>query len=212
MNTNEPMFISVEGIDGAGKSSVCNFIKGYLEEKTKINCTIARQNKTEPVGKIIREFIRHNPEAKTVSDKVYPFLFLAGIAETVENIIQPALDRGEWVISDRFTLSTAVYQNSTMTQLLLDDFERWFASPKYIFILDVPPPIIKKRILERKEEGDLFEDVPCETSNTRRKLFLDIANSSDREAIVIDASRPIEEVLHSVQKYLDNIIVKVMGK
>lgn len=212
MIPHEPKFISVEGIDGVGKTSICNFIKEYLEKETNTNCTIVRQNKTEPIGKMIREFITTNPEAKSVSEKVYPFLFLAGIAETVENVIQPTLDKGEWVVTDRYTMSTAVYQNSVMTDLLLDDFDRWFASPKYIFVLDAPPNIIKSRIEERNESGDIFESVPADVINNRRKLFLDLAYTNGSEVIIIDASKPLESVLACVQNYLDNIIHKTPAK
>lgn len=212
MIPHEPKFISVEGIDGVGKTSICNFIKEYLEKETNTNCTIVRQNKTEPIGKMIREFITTSPEAKSVSEKVYPFLFLAGIAETVENIIQPTLDKGEWVVTDRYTMSTAVYQNSVMTDLLLDDFDRWFASPKYIFVLDAPPNIIKSRIEERNESGDIFESVPADVINNRRKLFLDLAYTNGSEVIIIDASKSLESVLACVQNYLDNIIHKTPAK
>lgn len=212
MSTSMSKFISVEGIDGVGKSTVCQFIKDYIEKQTKNQCTIVRQNRTEPVGKMIRNFITNNPEAKHVSDKVYSFLFLAGIVETVENIIQPTLDKGEWVVTDRYTMSTAVYQNSIMTDLLLDDFSRWFASPKYIFVLDAPPNVIKSRIETRNENTDIFEQVSPELINRRRKLFLDLAYTTNSEVIIIDTSKPLEVVLSNVQNHLDNIIHKTLSK
>lgn len=212
MSTKVSRFISVEGIDGVGKSTVCEFIKRYITEKTNKKCSVVRQNRDEPIGKIIREFISTNPEAKNVSDRVYPFLFLAGIAETVENVIQPALNRGEWVVTDRYTMSTAVYQNSVMTDLLLDDFSRWFASPKYIFVLDAPPKVIENRIEKRNEAGDIFETVPPEVINGRRKLFLDLALANSGEVFIIDTSKSLEEVLASVKVHLDVIISKVPNR
>lgn len=206
MCTIEDKFISVEGIDGAGKTTVCEHIKKYIEEKTRTKCTVVKQNKDEPLGNLIRGFIRDNDAANRTSKSSFPFLFLAGIVETVDNIIQPALERNEWVVSDRYTMSTLVYQYSSMTMNLIEEFEKWFATPKYIFLIDVPPQVVKSRILKREEDTDIFELAPDDVINARRMLFLNNDRYSKSEVIVIDGSKPTEKVLADVDKYLNQII------
>lgn len=206
MCTIENRFISVEGIDGVGKSTVCEFIKEYIERKTQTKCTIVKQNKDEPLGNMIRGFIRDIDSANKTPKTAFPFLFLAGIAETVENIIQPALENNEWVVSDRYTMSTLVYQHSPMTINLIEEFEKWFATPKYIFLIDAPPQVVKNRMFKRNDITDIFETVPDEMINARRMLFINNDRYSKSEVIVIDGSKSIDEVLKNVEKYLDQIV------
>lgn len=195
-----PNFITVEGIDGVGKSTVVATIAEYLNG-VKINTQIVRQNKDTVLARKVREFISCK-EAYDTSSTTFALLFAASINDSIERIIDPAHLNGKVVISDRYTMSTRVYQrDSKYVDRICDILENQLM-PDLIFVLDAPPNIVKARISERAESTDALESADDEKLNDRRKEFLKIARTHSKNTYTIDASGTQESVAEQIIKIL----------
>lgn len=202
-------FITVEGIDGAGKSSVCRFIKEYLAEKTNSVVKLIEQNKKHPVGLMVRKFISDS-YAKKSSPNVFLHLFLAGIQETIEKEIIPSLNNNEFVVSDRFLLSTKVYQNDAYhAEENCNRIEEDFVKPDYTFILDIDPVIALQRVQIRNGVSDVFETSDITILEERRANFLRLAQSDTTQFIIIDANQDFKSVKEQIKRSIDLEILKI---
>lgn len=197
-----PNFITVEGIDGVGKSTVVATIADYLND-IDINTQIVRQNKDTVLARKVREFISCK-EAYDTSSTTFALLFAASINDSIEKIIEPAHLSGKVVISDRYTMSTRVYQrDSKYIDKICDILENQLM-PDLIFVLDAPPSVVKARIIERDEETDALESADDEKLNGRRKEFLKIARTHVKNTYTIDASGTQESVAEQIVKILSS--------
>lgn len=202
MNTirRRPNFITVEGIDGVGKSTVVATIAEYLNS-IKLNTAIVRQNKDTVLARKVREFISC-PEAYNTSPTTFALLFAASINDSIEKIIEPAHLAGKVVISDRYTMSTRVYQSgSKYIDKVCDIIENQLL-PDLTFVLDAPPSIVTARITERDEMTDALESANDDVLNERRKGFLKLARQQHKNTYTIDASGSQESVAEQIIKIL----------
>lgn len=203
-------FITVEGIDGAGKSSACQFIKEYLAEKTNKLVKVVEQNRKHPVGLMVRNFIG-SESARYASPNVFLYLFLAGIQETIEKEIIPSLKNDEFVISDRFLLSTRVYQNDAYNvDTVCDKIEEDFVRPDFTFILDINPTTALDRINLRNQNGDVFETSDLDTLEERRANFLRLERNPETHFIIIDANQDFESVKEQIKYNIDLHVLKTI--
>src|SRR5471032_2533447 len=104
-------FISLEGGEAVGKSTQIERLAARLE-KLGHKVLVTREPGGTPLGESIRHLLKHAPEGRGMTPETELLLFLASRAELVRKIIMPALDRGDWVLSDRFLDSTTVYQGA----------------------------------------------------------------------------------------------------
>jgi len=145
------MFITFEGIEGAGKSTQANLLANYLNDK-KIPFVITR----EPGGTQLGEYLRALVLSGSPSPNSELFLFMADRAEHLERVIKPALDSGKWVICDRYIDSTYAYQyggRQRSRQTVLDAMQLTNpVIPDMTFYLDVSVDDGLKRARDR---GDL---------------------------------------------------------
>jgi dTMP kinase len=183
-------FITFEGGEGSGKSTQA----ARLAERLKLrghDVVLTR----EPGGSPGAEAIRHlllkgivkplGPEAET-------FMFAAARDDHVNTLIRPALERGAWVICDRFIDSTRVYQGTlgNVDQRLIRALERLVVGetmPELTFILDVPPEIGLSRAAGRGEAADRFEAEHIEYHRLLSEAYRDIAENEPERCLLIDA-------------------------
>jgi dTMP kinase len=201
-------FITLEGIEGVGKSTQLKFIAQYLQQKNqKIILT------REPGGTSIAEAIRHILLAhhdEIITEAAELLLLFAARAQHIHNVILPALSEGKWVICDRFIEATYAYQGYGRGMSLdkIAEFEKWIQKklhPDKILLLDAPVSVVADRINARvgkdrieMEEKKFFERV--------REGYLTRAKEFPERYIVIDAAKNIEEVQSEIQHYLDSLI------
>ena len=213
MRTNKGFFITIEGIEGVGKSTSINTIKGYLTQK-KIDFIITR----EPGGTLLAEKIRDlllevNNDEK-LSELSELLLIFASRAQHLEKLIKPALTKGKWVICDRFTDATYAYQGEgrgldwgKISQL--EELVQEHLRPDLTIILDLDPRLGLERAKGRGEL-DRFEQEKMEFFTKVRTAYLKIAAADPERCIVIDASSELAEVSELLLNALDNKLTQLL--
>jgi len=196
-------FITFEGGEGAGKSTQIRRLAARLAATGRSVATTREPGGT-PVAEGVRRFILSG-RAKPLGPEGEAILFAAARADHVDRLIRPALAAGEWVLSDRFTDSTRVYQGSAVDRGLIEALERLAAGatrPDLTIVLDVPAEIGLARIAARSavsgDGPDRFEGDALAVHEARRQAFLAIAAAEPGRCIVVDATRPEDEVADAV--------------
>ncbi len=199
-------FFSLEGLDGCGKSTQIKLIEQKLVEQGHA-VTLIRDPGGTTVSEKIRELIL-DPDCSDLGSMTELFLYSASRAQLVEEIIKPALERGDIVLADRFGWSTLAYQgfgrglNATEIETLLK-ITCGAIWPQLTFILDIPVEVFRarsdkdNRVPDRieKEAGEFFERV--------RTGYKDVASKNPADVVLLDGTREMQD-LHEeiVQKIL----------
>jgi len=200
-------FITLEGIEGCGKTTQAKRIFGYLKKK-KIPCILTR----EPGGSSLSERIRSlvlNPENKGIVRKAELLLYIASRAQHIEDIIKPSLENGKVVICDRFSDATIAYQGGGRRfekeeVLWLNNFATGKLKPDLTILLDVPVEVGFERIENKKRIGkDRIEEENLEFHRRVRKTYLNLAKEFPDRIKVVDGNDGIEEVWRRVKKIVD---------
>jgi dTMP kinase len=197
-------FITFEGIDGAGKSTHVPFVTELVRSRgLPVVCT--REPGGTTLGETLRQLLLHH----TMHIETEALLMFAARREHLAQVIQPALSRGDWVISDRFTDASYAYQGGGR-KLSLDKLavlEHWVhpeLQPDLTLLFDLPPEIARQR-LDNNREPDKFEQEKSEFfQNTQREYLRRAAEFPDRFR-VIDASLTI----HDIEKILEKILLTI---
>ena len=194
-------FITFEGVDGAGKSTHLEWFTNALRQRG-IDLLLTREPGGTPLGEKLREILLHQPmHAETEA-----MLMFAARREHVEQVIRPALQRGTWVISDRFSDASFAYQGGGRGVSLakLEQLEQWVHAdlqPDLTLLFDIPIEVARQRLannvsLDRfeQERGEFFERV--------RQAYLARAAKAPQRFAVIRAEKTMAEV----QQQLANIV------
>jgi len=194
-------FITFEGGEGCGKSTQVMRLKAALE-RNGVEVLLTR----EPGGTWLSEEIRHlikDQETDAPCDRAELLLFLAARAQLVKNVIRPALEKGVWVISDRFSDSTMAYQGYGRG-LPLDDLRQANAfacdglEPDLTFLLDVDPEVACRRMRQRETathtEADRIERAGADFHARLRGGFAALAKAHPERIVTIDANGNPDEV------------------
>lgn len=205
------IMISLDGGEGSGKTSCIKFIECIFANKD-IPFITTREPGGTKMAEEIRELLLKKRDGEKVDDITELLLMTAGRRQHLSNVIQPSLDGGKVVISDRFIASTIAYQSygrgidlnqvKTIQNIAIGDFK-----PNYTFILDVDPEVGMERARNRGEL-DRIEEEKMDFFRRVREGFLAQANEQPERFIVIDASASQEKVLEQVKKHIDIIISK----
>ena len=196
-SANSPgRFITLEGGEGAGKSSQIQVVKDYLEARG-IDVVVTREPGGTPVGQEIRNLLVSGDKDKW-SPLSETLLILADRAAHLERVIRPALADGKYVVCDRFFDSTRAYQGIAggLGLEVIHNLQQPVLGttlPDVTLLLDIDPEKGLSRAQERG--GDLrFESKTLAYHQTLRQAFLDFAKQEPERMVVIDADRDIEAV------------------
>jgi dTMP kinase len=194
-------FITLEGIDGAGKSTHLPWIAEQLRSR-HVEVVVTR----EPGGTALGERLREILLGQTMHAETEALLMFAARREHLDKVITPALARGAWVLCDRFSDASFAYQGGGRgaAREKLEILEKWVQGglqPDLTLLFDVPPAVGKKR-LARNSALDRFEQEQEIFFENVRKAYLERAQRYPERFRVIDAtlSLPI------IKKQLENII------
>ena len=196
-------FITVEGGEGAGKSTNLDFIHQYLLQAGK-KVVMTREPGGTPVGEKIRELLLDKQQT-SLSDNAELLLMFAARAQHLEQVILPALQAGSWVLCDRFTDATYAYQGGGrgIDNARIATIENWVQGeirPDLTVLLDLPIEEGLKRAGNRSEP-DRFEQEKHEFFHRVRQAYLDLAKTNPERYRIVDASTSLVDV----QKQISHI-------
>lgn len=190
-------FITLEGGEGAGKSTNLQFMASWLREQG-IDVLVTREPGGTELGEKIRALLLDTAHSEMTHDCELLLMFAAR-AQHIEQKIQPALAQGKWVISDRFTDATYAYQGAArgMEPERIAQIEAWVQQgfqPECTFILDLDSATGMQRVCQRGVAHDRFEQEAQTFFNRVRQGYLQRAQAAPERYRVIDASRTLEQV------------------
>jgi len=202
-------FISLEGVEGVGKSTNLAHIKTRLEAN---GLTVIETR--EPGGTDMAEEIRAmllRPRSESVSEMAELLLMFAARAQHIHALIQPALEAGHWVLCDRFTDATFAYQGggrgvSMQWIATLESMVQQTLRPNLTFLLDLPVEIGLERARKRSD-FDRFEAEKVQFFQSVRNVYLQRAAEEPNRFAIIDASPSLEKV----QQQIDRAIEQRLG-
>ena len=198
-----PLFITLEGIEGSGKSTNIKVINNYLNDKN-INYINTREPGGSEVGNQLRNILLNTE--KKLSNQTELLLMLADRVNHIETLIQPNLEKGITVISDRFMDSSYAYQGGgremgldTITKII-DGLN--IIQPNLTLLFDLPVEMALERARKRSKL-DRFESEDYDFHQRIRETYLFLAEDNSERIKIIDASKDIEEVESQVRKILE---------
>ena len=187
-------FITLEGIEGVGKTTNIEFLRELLEKKG-INALVTREPGGTPLAEDVRKVLLETRD-ESMDPITESLLIFAARSQHVSTVIQPALNAGRWVLCDRYTDATYAYQGGGRGVALetlerLAEFAQGSLWPDLTIYLDAPVDQALARIANR--QPDRFETEDSEFFARVRARYLAIAESEER-MVLIDATQSIEAV------------------
>jgi dTMP kinase len=207
-------FITLEGGEGAGKSTALSFIEKILEEHG-VKPVMTREPGGTPLGEKLRELLLdHNNDQ--MCDDTELLLMFAARAQHLKQLIEPALQQGRWVLCDRFTDATYAYQGGGrgISATRIEQLEQWVQGdrrPDLTILLDVPVEIGMQRISTREStqgERDRFERERLNFFEKVRQTYLARARQYAEQYRVIDASLSLENVQQQISDVLKRFVAE----
>ena len=220
---SDGLFISFEGVDGAGKTTQVQQAHNYLQERG-LRSLVTREPGGTPVGLTIRELVLHGlaafpsvavtggTDVVDASDDLAPrteaLLYAADRAEHVAQVVRPALDRGDIVLCDRYLDSSVAYQagGRDLSADVIRRLSLWASQgllPKRTYLLDADPDQSKLRL---DHEPDRLESAGDDFQQHVRQAFLQLAQREPDRFLVIDATQSIDQVWQIIQDDLDKLV------
>lgn len=198
-------FITFEGIDGAGKSTHIAFVSNYLQQRG-IDLVSSREPGGTQLGEKLRELVLH----ETMHLETEALLMFASRREHIAQVIAPALARGAWVISDRFTDASFAYQGGGrgMDLAKLEALEQWVhphLQPDLTLLFDVPLDVARAR-LNATRTLDKFEQEQTDFFAATRNEYLRRATQFPQRFRLIDSTRAIAEIEVELAAILDGLL------
>ena len=198
-------FITLEGIEGSGKSTNLVTIKSILDQY-KIDYVLTREPGGGPLGPHLRKLLLDKDQS--ISPSVEMLLMMADRRDHVDNLINRNLDKGIWVVSDRYLDSTIAYQGggrqldiNLITSLSVS---LKLPTPDFTLLFDLPVDVALERAKERSEL-DRFEREPKDFHSRIRESYLELASTNHRIK-TIDSSKDFESVSLQVENYLTEFL------
>ena len=197
---NKGCFITIEGTEGVGKSTNVEFIRQYLADKG-IDLRLTREPGGTPLAEEIRELLL-KPREEVVCDDAEILLVFAARAQHVDQVIKPTLEKGGWVLSDRFTDATFAYQGAgrgiswnriqQLEQYVLGDLR-----PDLTILLDIPVEEGMARVMQRGEP-DRFEREKLDFFDKVRQGYHHRLRAEPDRFALIDASQSLQGVQQQI--------------
>ena len=198
-------FITLEGIEGSGKTSSLKSITDLLVKKN-ISYIVTREPGGSSIGKELRTILL-DPDTE-ISPEVELMLMLSDRKDHVEKIILPNLEKGNWVVSDRFMDSSIAYQGGgrQLGKKLIVSLSEYLnlPQPDLTLLFDLPVETSLSRVKARGEL-DRFEKEELEFHKRIRNTYLDLAKNNSNRIKIIDSSQKIESMLNNVKQAIEKL-------
>jgi dTMP kinase len=200
------LFISVEGIDGAGKSTHVNFIREYLEGKGK-TVVVTREPGGTELGEHIRNLLLHSHNMHSNTELL---LMFASRQELIDKIIRPNLEQGICVIADRFVDASLAYQGAgrgigmEKVYQVINWLEPVFKTD-LTFLFDAPLSVALERV-GKNNNKDRIEKESIDFFTRVQNAYLDIATKEPQRIKIIRTNRPKSDSREEIIKHLDGLL------
>ncbi|QEL19676.1 dTMP kinase [Limnoglobus roseus] len=203
----DPTFIALDGLDGTGKSTQVRRLADWLRDQHVPVTTCVDPGGTE-LGAKLREILLHG-RANSMNARTEALLFMASRAELVSSVIQPALARGDVVLSDRYLLANVVYQGHAGG---LDPAELWTVgrfstfgvTPDLTLVFDLPPDVARQR---RGRPSDRMESRGSAFDDKVREGFLVESRANPTAIEIIDVMPDPDTVHAAVRKSVERLLL-----
>jgi dTMP kinase len=206
-------FITLEGGEGAGKSTQVRLLVSRLQERG-IQVVATREPGGSPQAEALRDVLLSGA-ASRFGPRGEAILFSAARIDHVDKTIEPALARGAWVVSDRFADSTRAYQGALgkLDQRFIRELERVAianARPDVTIFLDIPPEAGLLRVSNRRngQPADRFEAEGIEFHTALRKAFREIAKAEPQRCAIVNALAPEGEVSAAIWQEVEKRLLQ----
>lgn len=201
-------FITLEGIDGAGKSTQIDVIADRLRAHGA-DLVITREPGGTAVGEALRNVVLHQP----MTARTETLVIFAARAEHVATVVEPALAAGRWVLCDRFTDATFAYQGGGrgVSDADITVLEQWVHAalqPDLTLLFDVPPEVAARR-LAASREADRFEREQAAFFTRVRDAYAARARRHPQRFVLIDGTRDPSHVRAQVETQLANWLGRI---
>ncbi len=205
VNTKGARFISFEGIDGAGKSTHIGFVTDWLASKGK-TVVSSREPGGTPLGEKLRDLLLH----EKMHLETEALLMFASRREHIAQVIAPALARGDWVLSDRFTDASFAYQGGGrgLDLAKMEALEQWVhphLQPDLTLLFDVPLDVARAR-LNATRTLDKFEQEQADFFSACRNEYLRRAAQFPERIVVIDSTQTIDAIRTQLAAILEKLL------
>lgn len=206
MESGRGRFITLEGLDGAGKSTHLAWLADWLRQRG-IRLLVTREPGGTPLGEKLRELLLNEP----MHLETEALLMFAARREHIDRVIEPALARGEWVVSDRFSDASFAYQGGGrgLAQEKLEVLEHWvqgagadMLQPDLTLLFDVPLAVSQARLANGREL-DRFEREEADFHERVRAAYLARATASAGRIRVLDSTRTLELIQQDLAQLLE---------
>ena len=195
------LFITLEGGEGAGKSTQVARLKAWIETRGH-DCIATREPGGAPGAEMVRKLLVEGPIERW-DGVTEALLHFAARREHLRTTVLPAIERGTWVVSDRFADSTMAYQGyghgadramlATLYDIAVGEFR-----PDLTLILDLPVETGLARAAARRGTETRYESLPIDFHERVRAGFLDIAAADPGRCVLIDATAGIDEIARAI--------------
>jgi len=207
------LFVTLEGIDGSGKSTQLGLLAEDLRSRGLDICETREPGGTE-IGESLREIILHN--AQSVCDNAELLLLFAARAQHIAQVIQPALEKGHWVLCDRFTDATFAYQGGgrgiqlsiieKLESMVQDDLR-----PDCTLLLDVPAETSAERTCGRGKSYDRIEMLDLAFKQRVRQAYLDRQRADPMRICLIDGLGSIAAIQEEIRQIVTDLETRRSG-
>jgi len=200
-------FITLEGIDGAGKSTQLEYVVAWLQERG-LPVVVTREPGGTPLGERLRSILLDN--ATVMHPETEALLMFAARREHLDKVIVPALEAGSCVVSDRFTDASFAYQGGGrgLEWEKIEALESWVQGdlqPDLTLYFDISVELGRQRV-DAIKTRDRFEQEQADFHLEVREAYLKRAQQFPHRIHVIDARQPVEAVRNNVEKSLSDLL------
>ena len=205
---NQPRFITLEGTEGAGKSTALSAMADYLQSRG-IDLIVTREPGGTPLGEQLRGLLL-DPDTGALAVESELLMMFAARAQHLHQVIRPALGKGQWVLCDRFTDASFAYQGGGrgLPFERIEQIEHWLhgdLQPDLTLLLDLPVELGLERAAKRNQLDRFEREQATFFSDVRDGYYRRLQSSAGRIR-VIDATQSVEQVQQQVNQLLEVLL------
>jgi dTMP kinase len=202
------LFLTLEGGDGSGKSTQMGALTAWLERQGR-TVVQSREPGGTDLGLELREIVLHR--RGFIAPRAEALLYAADRAHHIATVVRPALERGDVVIQDRYLDSSVAYQGAgrVLAASEVRDLSLWATEgllPDLTVLLDLDPAVGRERLTESRTRYDRLEAEEADFHERVRAAYLALAEAEPERFLVLDATRPVEELQQSIRDRVSHLL------